>query len=383
MFQYSYHNHYIDKLSYSLGYIVKYTTFFIDKKLYTYITIKFFLINFHLVGHQETKLFDFPNLSFHLDGMINLYIYFMNIITGSNGLLGSAVKKAISTMGNKSINHTRTDCDLLDSGATSDYFNEVFEEKNPDTLIHCAAKVGGVGANMEHNVIFFKDNLQINKNILTNSYKHNIKNFVSVLSTCVFPDDIEYPLTSDKIDDGRPHISNHGYAYSKRLLRYETDIYRNMNGGNWISIIPTNLYGPNDNFNLEDSHLIPALIRKAHECSNDGSDFMVWGDGTPLRQFVYSEDLGDIILWAIENWTSDKPLMCVNEKEYSIEEVVMIIAKRFNIPPNRIKFDMGKPNGQYRKTANSDVPNWDFTSLEDGINLTIDWYLGNLDEIRK
>jgi len=307
------------------------------------------------------------------------------IVTGSNGLLGSSLKGKI-----KSENlypHTRKNADLTDSTSTNSYFSLVFDhrhpERHPDTLIHCAARVGGVKANMGDNKGFFEENMNINKNVLENCYKHNVKNVVSILSTCVFPAEPEYPLTSDQINNGKPHDSNYGYSYSKRLLGYKTDIYRGITGNNWFSVIPTNLYGPHDNFNLEESHLVPALIRKAYEASENGGDFEVWGDGTPLRQFVFSDDLSDIILWAIDNWESDKPLMAINEKEWSIKEVVSIIAERFKISDDRIKYDTTKPNGQHRKPAKSDIPEWDFTPLEEGINKTIDWFLENKDSIRK
>lgn len=218
----------------------------------------------------------------------------------------------------------------------------------------------------------------MNKNLLESAYRAKYKNFVSILSTCIFPNDIEYPLTADKINLGAPHPTNYGYSYAKRLLGYQTSIFGNMiPESNWISIIPTNLYGFNDNFNLNDSHLIPALIRKAYEASMAGDDFVVWGDGTPLRQFVYSDDMAKIILWAINNWKSDKPLMAVNEKEYSIKEVALIIADRFGIPENKIIFDKTKPNGQFRKPAKSDVNWFEFTPLEEGLNKTIDWFVEN------
>ena len=146
---------------------------------------------------------------------------------------------------------------------------------------------------------------------------------------------------------------------------------------NWISIIPTNLYGPKDNFHLEDSHLVHALIRKAYECSLDGSDFHVWGDGSPMRQFVYSEDMSKIIQWAIDNWRSERPLMAINEREYTIKEVVNIISDRFNISEDRIKYDITKPIGQLRKPAKSDIEWFDFTPLDVGINKTIDWFIEN------
>lgn len=295
------------------------------------------------------------------------------IVTGSSGLLGSAIKKQLEEehlyLTSRSLDltnpsHTNADISLL--------------RNKYDTIIHCAAKVGGVKANMDNNDLFFWENYKMNKNLLEAAYSAKYKNFVSILSTCVFPNEVEYPLTADKINLGAPHPTNYGYSYAKRLLGYQTSLFGNMiPGSNWISVIPTNLYGFNDNFNLNDSHLIPALIRKAYEASLSGDDFVVWGDGTPLRQFVYSDDMASIILWAIDNWKSEAPLMAVNEREYSIKEVAMIIADRFGISENKIIFDKTKPNGQFRKPAKSDVNWFEFTPLEEGLNKTIDWFVKN------
>ena len=294
------------------------------------------------------------------------------IITGGSGLLGNALKKQIDC-----ITPTRREIDL-EKDSFSTFLQSLDEQENKaEVVIHCAAKVGGVGANINNNFEFFNKNIKIDQNVLNSCLENKIKNLVTILSTCVFPDKIDYPLTADKIDLGAPHFSNYGYSYAKRLLYYQTKMYRNVVAENWISIIPTNLYGPNDNFNLDNSHLIPALIRKAYESSLTGDDFVVWGDGSPLRQFVYSEDLASIILWSIDNWKLEIPLMAINEKEYSIKEVALIIAKRFGISENKIVFDNTKPNGQHRKPAKSDVSWFKFTPLEDGINKTIDWFIEN------
>jgi GDP-L-fucose synthase len=290
------------------------------------------------------------------------------IVTGGNGLLGSAIrnKKDCTFFTRKEMN--------LETDSFSDFLNS---KEDTNTIIHCAAKVGGVGANMNNNFDFFQKNIKIDQNVLNACLEKKIDNVVTILSTCVFPDKVEYPLTAEKIDLGAPHFSNYGYSYAKRLLYYQTKMYRNVVDKNWISVIPTNLYGANDNFNLENSHLIPALIRKAYEASISGDDFIVWGDGSPLRQFVYSEDMADIIIWAVENWKSENPLMAVNEREYSIKEVAMIIANRFGISENKIIFDKTKPNGQFRKPAKSDVSWFEFTPLEVGLNRTIDWFIEN------
>jgi GDP-L-fucose synthase len=293
------------------------------------------------------------------------------LITGGNGLLGSPLVRDLNgdTFSSK-------DCNLI-TDSFNDYIIKKYKEEKPNTIIHCAARVGGVGANLNNNLEFFKDNIKIDYNVLTSCLELEIDNLVTILSTCIFPDKVEYPLTSDKLDMGPPHHSNHGYAYAKRLLAYQTKIYRNTINKNWISIVPTNLYGPKDNFHLHDSHLVPALIRKAYESSLNGKDFIVWGDGSPLRQFVYSEDMSKIIEWSIDNWGNEKPLMAINEKEYSIKDIVNIITDRFNIPQNKIKYDTSKPLGQLRKPAKSDIQWFNFTPIEEGINKTIDWFIEN------
>lgn len=303
------------------------------------------------------------------------------IVTGSNGLLGSAIK---NNMRGDHIYHTRKDCDLTNSSAVDKYFENISYIKNKsNTILQCGAKVGGVLGNMNNNKLFFEENIKIDENILRNAYQYDYENVVTILSTCIFPDKANYPLTIDQLDNGAPHGSNYGYSYAKRLLAYKTKIYREMVGKNWISIVPNNLYGEHDNFHLENAHLVPALIRKAYESTLTGENFIVWGNGSPLRQFTFSDDMAKIIFWAIDNWKSGQPLMAINEQEYSIKEVVQIITKRFNIPDNKIVFDTTKPSGQFRKPAKSDIPDWKFTSLEEGINKTIDWFIENYDNIRK
>lgn len=300
------------------------------------------------------------------------------MITGSKGLLGSALIKNIENK-DSIITHSRMNADLNILSEINDFVSY----KKPNTIIHCAAKVGGVLANMNNNLGFFNDNIKINNNILEVALNNNVENFVSILSTCIFPNEgVTYPLTAEQLDLGVPHPSNIGYSYAKRLLYYQTKMYRNFTGKNWISIIPTNIYGENDNFNLNNSHLIPALIRKAYEASITGEEFIVWGDGTPLRQFIYSDDLSKLILWSIDNWKKEEPFMAINETEYSIKEIATIIGDRFNVL-DKMWFDTYKPNGQFRKPAKSDFKDFKFTPIEEGLNKTIDWFIQNYNNIRK
>ena len=300
------------------------------------------------------------------------------LITGSNGLLGNSLKRKL---GENNYYHSRKKCDLTDPVSSSVYFSKI-GNNNIDTLIHTAALVGGVKANNDNNEKFFDVNYRINNTVVNLAKSHKIKNFIGILSTCVFPDNIPQPITSDQIDNGIPHKTNYGYSYSKRLLNYQIQTIKDVYGWNWKSIIPCNLYGPNDNFNLDTSHVIPALIRKAHLASVNGSKYEIWGSGKPLRQFLYVDDLSDIIEWSINNWKSDSPLMAVNPLEYSIKNVAIIIGDLFDLKPEQYSFDTSKLDGQFRKTASSDVPNWNFTTLENGLEKTVKWYLDNQDKIK-
>jgi GDP-L-fucose synthase len=303
------------------------------------------------------------------------------LVTGSNGLLGSSLKKIL---GNNHIYHTRKDADLKNYEETFNYFKNKILNDGVDTVIHAAARVGGVKANMENNQDFFYDNYVINSNVMKVCAILQVNNFVNILSTCIFPNEnITYPLTSDQIDKGSPHKSNYGYSYAKRLSGYETQIFRNVLNKNWYSVVPTNLYGPHDNFNLEDSHLIPGMIHRAYLAKQNNEKFVIWGDGSPLRQFVYSDDLAKLILWTLTNWKKEKHCMLVNEKEVSVMEIAKIISKKFGFTEDDLIFDKTKPKGQFRKPALSDIKNFEFKPIEDGINETIDWFINNYSDARK
>lgn len=304
------------------------------------------------------------------------------LVTGSNGLVGTALKEIL---GDGHVYHTRNDVDLTNESKTKDYINYHVKHSGVDTIIHCAAKVGGVQANSSNNNGFFMENYLINNNILKSAFDNQIPNFVNLLSTCIFPDsNITYPLTADQIDKGAPHPSNYGYSYAKRLAGYETNIFKNLTKLNWINIVPTNVYGPHDNFHLEQSHMIPGMIHRAYLAKKNNEKFVVWGDGTPLRQFIHSKDLAKNILWALENWNEDRHFMAINEYEYSVMDMVKVIANKLEISNDDLIFDSSKPKGQFRKPAKTDIPNeYKFIKIEDGISDTVEWFINNYDNVRK
>lgn len=303
------------------------------------------------------------------------------LVTGANGLLGTALRKIL---GGEHVYHTRKDADLTNYDQAFRYVRDRVNQDGVDTIIHTAARVGGVKANMENNELFFYENYYINNNILRIAYELKIETFVNVLSTCIFPNEnITYPLTPDQIDKGAPHFTNYGYSYAKRLSGYETKIFKNVTGRNWYSVVPTNLYGPNDNFNLESSHLIPGLIHRAYLAKKNGEKFVVWGNGTQLRQFIYSEDLAKLLVWTLSNWKKDEHCMLINEEEISVSRIVDIIKTKLDLADDQIVYDTTKPEGQFRKPALSDVSRFPFRKIEDGVNDTIDWFINNFETCRK
>jgi GDP-L-fucose synthase len=307
------------------------------------------------------------------------------LVTGSNGLLGSALVRVIQNNNEyRVIKHSREECNLSNRDETIEYITKQKKENNIDTVIHAAAEVGGVLKNTLYTQKMFFNNLQINNNVIEASHLAEIENFANILSTCIFSQNAHYPLTVDQLaSDGLPHPSTLGYSLAKRISLLTTQSYGRVFNKNWINIIPTNIYGINDNFNLENSHVIPALIRKAHSAIINDEDFIIWSSGESYRQFIFSEDLANLILWALENWKKDIPFLAVNPTEYSIKSLVLLIANKFSISEDKIKFDLSKPGGIPRMTAVSSAEWYNFISLEDGLDKTIKWYKENYNNIRK
>lgn len=289
------------------------------------------------------------------------------LITGGSGLVGSEFKDGYKV--------STKDYNLL----CEKLVNEMFIMYAPDVVIHTAARVGGVKDNMNHQAEYFRDNIIINNNIIHYAYKYNVKKLICFLSTCIFPDDVTYPLTEDKIHLGEPHPSNYGYAYAKRMVDIQLRAYNEQYGTQYFSVIPTNIYGKNDNYDLESSHVIPALIRKCYLAMSNNTDFVVWGSGEALREFIYAEDVADICNILVEKYQGTRPLILSTAQEISIADVARLIADIMGFKGN-IVFDKTKPNGQFRKpTDNSNllkvIGDYKFTPLEDGLKKTIQHYL--------
>lgn len=304
------------------------------------------------------------------------------IITGGTGLLGNAFKKILPNASYP----RHQELDLTDAIKTSNYFSD----PNINVVIHLAGKVGGVKSNTEFVSDFYQINSQINNNVISSCIYKNISKLVCCLSTCIYPDQkyVTYPLTEDQLHNGPPHDSNFGYAYAKRMVDIQLRAARQQYGREYISVIPNNMYGEHDNFDLESGHVIPALIRKIWEAKiNNKPYFEVWGDGEVYREFTYAEDIAKAILFCLEHYNSPEPINIGNTQEYLLKDVINIICKELNYS-GEIVYDTSKPKGQYRKpTSNAKFIElgWReemYTPLEVGLHKTCQWFIQNYPNVR-
>ncbi len=238
-------------------------------------------------------------------------------------------------------------------------------------------------------VEFFRDNMAMNDNVMECCRVYKVEKLVSCLSTCIFPDKTTYPIDESMIHLGPPHASNEGYAYAKRMLEVMNRLYREEYGCNFTSIIPTNVYGPHDNFSIADGHVVPGLIHKCYLARERGEDFVVWGSGTPLRQFIHADDLAELTVWTARHYADPDPLiLSVDEAdEVSIRQVAEWVADAFEYRKGLV-FDTTKADGQFKKTASNAKlralrPDFRFRSIEDGIRDTVRWFQDNYDTARK
>jgi GDP-L-fucose synthase len=306
------------------------------------------------------------------------------LVTGGTGLIGRALQTTSINSKDTWIFLSSKDCNLLD------YTNVygLLEKVNPDYIIHLAAEVGGLFKNMNQKVKMLENNVLMNLNILMGAHKYNIQNVMCCLSTCIFPDKVEYPINEDNLHMGPPHDSNYAYAYAKRLLDIQCRTYREEYNRNYFCIIPTNVYGPYDNFNLNDGHVIPALIHSCYLAKKNNTPFFVRGSGKPLRQFIFSLDIAKCIYHLVYKYNNIKPvILSVGEsEEVSIGTVAHIIAEAMDY--NHIMFKEEFSDGQYKKTVNNDyllsiLPDtFKFTSIQIGIIESVNWFCNNYDIAR-
>lgn len=310
-------------------------------------------------------------------------------MTGGSGLVGKAIETVLNE-GEKEENEewvflSSKDANLLDTESTRD----IFKKHRPTHVIHLAAMVGGLFANMKANLDFFRNNMKMNDNILSISHEFGVKKVISCLSTCIFPDKTTYPIDESMVHLGPPHDSNFGYSYAKRMIDVLNRGYSQQHGCTFTSVVPCNVFGPHDNFNMQDGHVIPGLIHKAYKAKADGTDFPIWGTGKPLRQFIYSLDLGRLFIWAIRNYEDIEPIIfSVDESdEISIADVAKLVLEAFEFKGN-VVYLTDKADGQYKKTASNAklrklLPDFKFTPMNEAVEATVKWFNANYDVARK
>ncbi|MCP4360998.1 MAG: GDP-L-fucose synthase [Chloroflexi bacterium] len=302
------------------------------------------------------------------------------VVTGGAGFLGSFMVNKLQEREAATVFVPRkVDYDLRNHEAVLDLLNDA----RPTAVIHLAATVGGIGANRSRPAEFFYDNLMMGSQLFHESWRMGVEKFTAVGTVCAYPKFTPIPFREEDLWNGYPEETNAPYGLAKKMLLVQSQTYREQYNFNSIFLLPVNLYGPGDNFDLETSHVIPALIRKCLEAKERGDDHVVaWGDGSPTREFLYVEDAAEGILMAAENYNDSEPINLGSSFEISIKELLELIVKltRFE---GKIIWDTSKPNGQPRRKLNTDKAEAIFgfkasTPFEEGLARTIAQYQASL-----
>lgn len=297
------------------------------------------------------------------------------LVTGSSAVLGTAVKTVSREYSElEFIFLTSKDSDLTDSAQALD----VVKQYSPDAIFHLAAVSGGIGLSIKYPATMLRDNTLMTFNVLEAARKCGVKKIIMTLTTGMYPPDATLPLNEDNIHDGYPHESNYGSSFAKRLIDPAIRAYREEYGINVIGLIPSGIFGENDNFNYEDAPMLPALIRRFYESRNTNDPVVIWGDGTPLREYTYSQDLAHIYMWALDNYNDAQVLNIGTTEENTIRDIALMIADIMQVDRSRITFDTSKPKGIYRKSTDNsrfkNLANFKYTPFRAGLERTIAWF---------
>ena len=299
------------------------------------------------------------------------------LVTGATGLAGSAIVRELNRLKKEVIGISSKDLDLLDRNATFEYFQNL----QPSIVINAAAKVGGIHANNTHPVEFLSNNIQIQTNLMDASHAVSVEQFVFLGSNCIYPKNCPQPIKEEYILTGVLEPTNSAYAIAKLAGIELIKSYRKEFGHRWFSVMPINLYGPNDNFDLENSHVFPALIRKFTDAVvNKSNTVTVWGSGRPRREFLHVDDLAKAIVLCLEKYDSDQHINIGTGSDITISELAEKISKISGFK-GEIKWDSNREDGIPQKVLDIEKITklgWKPTiTLEQGIKSTIEWYIQN------
>ena len=299
------------------------------------------------------------------------------LVAGATGLAGSAIVRELTRIGRPVVGISSKDVDLLDRNATFNYLNKL----KPNVVIDAAAKVGGISANNDYPVEFLSENIRIQTNLIDAAHSSKVERFVFLASSCVYPKNCPQPMKEEYVLTGALESTNSAYAIAKLAGIELIKAYRKEFGHRWISVMPTNLYGPNDNFDLESSHVFPALIRKFIEAkkSNASSDDL-WGTGKPRREFLHVDDLAKAIIVCLDNYDVDQQINIGTGIDITVAELAEKIAQNTGYIGS-INWDVAREDGTPQKVLDiQKITNlgWKPTiNLDQGIKLTVEWYLEN------
>jgi GDP-L-fucose synthase len=299
------------------------------------------------------------------------------LVAGGSGLAGSAIVRELGRVNKKVIGISSKEVNLLDRAKTFSYIKDL----KPNVIIDAAAKVGGVGSNNAFPVEFLSQNLQIQSNLMDAAHEAKVEKFVFLGSSCIYPRNCAQPIKEDYLLTGELEQTNSAYAVAKIAGIELIKSYRKEYGYSWISVMPTNLYGPNDNFDLENSHVLPALIRKFVEAKrNNSPEVVLWGSGTPLREFLHVDDLAKAILVCLVKYDDSQQINIGSGDEISIKDLGQKIANLTGFT-GKVVWDSNRPDGTPRKVLDSTKINklgWKPSiTLDQGIAATVEWYQEN------
>jgi GDP-L-fucose synthase len=299
------------------------------------------------------------------------------LVAGGSGLVGSAIVRELKRLNQDVIGISSKDIDLLDRNKTFEFIKNL----KPTVIIDSAAKVGGIGGNNSYPVEFLSQNLQIQSNLMDAAHAAKVSKFVFLGSSCIYPRDAAQPIKEEYLLTGELEQTNSAYAVAKIAGIELIKSYRKEYGYKWISVMPTNMYGPNDNFDLENGHVLPVLIRKFVEAKRSGSGkATLWGSGAPLREFLHVDDFAKAVVFCMDKYDDSKQINVGSGQEVSIKDLAGKISKAVGFS-GEIIWDSSKPDGTMRKVLDSSKIaklGWKpLISLDQGIASTVEWYLQN------
>ena len=304
------------------------------------------------------------------------------LVTGGAGLVGSAIKLVEKQYPQYDfVFTTRQEHDLTKEADVA----SLFETTKPDYVIHTAARVGGIGRNLNSPAQQFYNNILMNTYVIHYAHLHSVNKLIAFSSVCAFPAAASI-FKEDILQDGPPYPAHGAYAYAKRMVDIQVEAYNKQYGVKYCSVIPANIFGENDNFNLEDGHVVPSLIHKCYMAKENGVPFEVWGDGKPMREFLYSADVARVCVDLLSEEELPQRLIVSGEHELEIKQLVEKICNIFNY--RNVSWLTDKPNGQMRRPSdktifNSTFDKFEFTDIDKALERTIGWFQEHYPRIRK